>query len=71
MKNAITTAILMAAAATAVAAPQAEKLDRGLVAVKTANGVFVSWRSLEEDPATMTFDVYRDGEKVNLSLIHI
>lgn len=69
MKNAITTAILMAAAATAVAAPQAEKLDRGLVAVKTANGVFVSWRSLEEDPATMTFDVYRDGEKVNTSPI--
>lgn len=69
MKKTVMTALLVAATVSAVAAPQAEKLDRGVVAVKTTSGVFVSWRSLEEDPATMTFDVYRDGEKVNTSPI--
>jgi hypothetical protein len=28
---------------------QLEKLDRGLVAVKTANGVYLSWRFLREE----------------------
>lgn len=43
-----------------------EKLDRGVVAVKTpAEGVFVSWRSLSADPKGTTFDLYRDGVKVN------
>lgn len=44
---------------------QAEKLDRGVVAVKTDGGVFVSWRSLISDDKDMTFDVYRDGVKIN------
>ena len=38
-------------------AQQAEKLDRGVVAVKTDAGVYVSWRSLAEDPAGQTYDV--------------
>lgn len=44
---------------------QAEKLDRGVVAVKTSSGVFVSWRSLVSDEKAVAFDVYRDGVKVN------
>ena len=44
---------------------QAESLDRGVVAVKTDGGVFVSWRSLVTDDKKMAFDVYRDGVKVN------
>ena len=44
---------------------QAEKLDRGVVAVKTNGGVFVSWRSLVTDAKGTTFDLYRDGVKVN------
>ncbi|MCM1075734.1 MAG: LamG domain-containing protein [Bacteroides sp.] len=44
---------------------QAEKLDRGVVAVKTDGGVFVSWRSLVTDDKALAFDVYRDGVKVN------
>lgn len=44
---------------------QMEYLDRGVVAVKITEGVFVSWRLLGiEDDAT-TFDVYRDGKQVN------
>lgn len=53
-------------------APQLESLDRGLVAVSTAEGVFLSWRLLatETTGATETglagpdFAVYRDGAKV-------
>lgn len=43
----------------------ADNLDRGLLAVKTDNGVFVSWRSLANDDKALVFDVYRDGVKVN------
>ncbi|MCM1356670.1 MAG: LamG domain-containing protein [Staphylococcus sp.] len=43
---------------------QAEKLDRGVVAVKADKGVFVSWRSLVGDDQHLTFDVYRDGQKI-------
>jgi rhamnogalacturonan endolyase len=52
--------------------PQLEALDRGLVAVSTTSGVFLSWRLLgsEVTGATETglagpdFAVYRDGEKI-------
>ena len=43
-----------------------EHLNRGVVAVKTADGkVAVSWRTLRSDPKGQTYDVYRDGEKLN------
>lgn len=53
-------------------APQLEALDRGLVAVATAEGVFLSWRLLgsEATGATATgldgpdFVVLRDGERI-------
>ena len=41
---------------------QAEYLDRGLVAVKTENGVFLSWRYLGTDDEKTGFRVYRDNE---------
>lgn len=52
--------------------PQLEALDRGLVAVSTTEGVFLSWRLLgpEAGPATDTglsgpaFAVFRDGERI-------
>ena len=43
-----------------------EKLDRGVVAVRQADGgVFVSWRLLKSDPEGVAFDIYRNGEKIN------
>ena len=42
-----------------------EWLDRGLVAVKVNNGVFLSWRLLGTDPTDITFNVYRNGTLVN------
>ncbi len=43
---------------------QAEKLDRGLVAIKTDEGVFLSWRYLGTDEANVVFDIYKNGEKI-------
>ncbi len=63
-KTIITAALLSAAAAMQAAAPYAETLDRGMVAVASGRGSFVSWRSLEQDPEALVFDVYRDGQKI-------
>jgi len=56
----------------AATAPQLETLDRGVVAVSTADGVFVSWRLLASEATGSTdtglagpdFAVYRDGERI-------
>lgn len=48
------------AANVAVAQPQFERLDRGLVAVRSPDGgVLLSWRLLESDPESIGFNVYR------------
>ncbi|GAA2097352.1 rhamnogalacturonan lyase [Kitasatospora saccharophila] len=44
---------------------QVEKLDRGLVSVRSGTGNLVSWRWLATDPDGVAFNVYRDGAKVN------
>ncbi|MGG4132518.1 hypothetical protein ABEW19_30140 [Paenibacillus illinoisensis] len=44
---------------------QMEYLDRGLVAVKNTDGVYVGWRMFGTDPNNVEFDLYRDGQKVN------
>lgn len=52
--------------------PQLEALDRGLVAVSTSQGVFLSWRLLASEATGTTdtglagpdFVVYRDGERI-------
>lgn len=38
---------------------QMEKLSRGLVAVKTGEDVFLSWRLLATDPADTAFEIHR------------
>ena len=65
MRKLFLSCLVFAASMTAGMAQQAETLGRGAVAVKTADGVYLSWRSLTEDPAGTAFDVYRDGVKVN------
>ncbi|MDA2803260.1 rhamnogalacturonan lyase [Nocardiopsis suaedae] len=52
--------------------PRLEALDRGVVAVATSEGVFLSWRMLGGEATGRTgaglegpaFDVYRDGERI-------
>ncbi|WP_276482905.1 T9SS type A sorting domain-containing protein [Paraflavitalea pollutisoli] len=55
---------------TVTAPKQLERLDRGLVAVRTSGDqVFLSWRLLGTDPAGTAFNLYRDGLKLNTSPI--
>ena len=49
----------------ALAQRMTDRLDRGLVAVKTDAGVFCSWRVLAEEYYDVTYNLYRDGVKVN------
>ena len=42
-----------------------DTVDRGLVAVKVTNGVFVSWRVFGEEYYDVTYNLYRNGTKVN------
>ncbi len=42
-----------------------EKLNRGVVAVRNGNQVFVSWRTLSSDAVGEPFDIYRNGVKLN------
>lgn len=66
------TAALATTAAPPAGTPQLEVLDRGLVAVSTTEGVFLSWRLLASEATGVTetglagpdFAVYRDGERV-------
>lgn len=46
-----------------------EALDRGLVAMMTDNGVYLTWRLLGTEAYNTTFDVYRDGTKINTAAI--
>ena len=44
---------------------QRERLDRGLVAVRTSpDSVFLSWRYLGSDPLTQSFTLLRNGRKI-------
>ena len=49
----------------------ADKLDRGLVAMKVNNGVYLSWRVLGEEYYDVTYNVYRDGVKLNATPLSV
>ena len=58
-------AFALAACGLAQAQPkQMEKLGRGLVALQTGQGVFLSWRLLGTEPAAVRFNVYRDDKRL-------
>ncbi|MEJ6951906.1 rhamnogalacturonan lyase family protein [Natronospora cellulosivora (SeqCode)] len=48
---------------------QMENINRGLVAVKIEDGVYLGWRMFGYEPDSIAFNLYRDGEKVNNELI--
>jgi hypothetical protein len=58
-----------ASAAVQALAATTERLDRGLVSIRSNKGNFVSWRLLPSDPAAVAFNVYRDATKINASPI--
>ncbi|MBR1394631.1 MAG: rhamnogalacturonan lyase [Prevotella sp.] len=45
-----------------------ERLDRGLVAIKSGSNTFLSWRVLADDTNDVTFDVLRNGTVVKSAL---
>ncbi|NLM24749.1 MAG: hypothetical protein GX208_01340 [Firmicutes bacterium] len=56
----------LAFAALDLVVPEMEyHLERGLVAIKAAEGVYLSWRLLGTEPYDLAFNVYRDGQKIN------
>ena len=46
-------------------------LGRGLVAVKTAKGVFCSWRIMGEEYYDTKYNIYRDGKKLNATPLSV
>jgi rhamnogalacturonan endolyase len=44
-----------------------ERLNRGLISIRSGDGNFVSWRLLAGDPAGVGFNLYRGGALVNAS----
>lgn len=47
-----------------------EKLNRGTVAVRVnSSEVFLSWRLMGTEPSTTSFNIYRDGVKINATPI--
>ncbi|WP_055588224.1 rhamnogalacturonan lyase family protein [Streptacidiphilus griseoplanus] len=46
---------------------QVEKLDRGVVSVRSGSGNLVSWRWLGTDPDNVAFNVYRGSTRLNSS----
>jgi rhamnogalacturonan endolyase len=58
-------------AGTAGAQRYVEKLDRGLIAVRSGSGYFLSWRLFGTDPQdnTFGFNVYKGATKLNAAVI--
>jgi hypothetical protein len=44
---------------------QMEFLTRGLIAIKIDSGVYVGWRLLGSDEEDVSFNIYRDGKRIN------
>lgn len=40
-------------------------IDRGFIAVKADEGIYLGWRLLGTDPFSLGFNIYRNGEKIN------
>ena len=57
--------LLLAITVTANAQRMMENLSRGLVAVKTTGGVYLSWRLLGQEWYDVIYNVYRNGVRVN------
>lgn len=48
-----------------------DKLDRGLVAVKTTKGVYCSWRIQADEYYDVKYNLYRDGTRVNAEPLEV
>ena len=46
-----------------------EKLDRGVMAIRSGSANYVGWRMFGTDPSGIAFNVYRNGEKITSTAI--
>ena len=66
MRKLLMAALLVLMAHADVAAQRmTDKLDRGLIAIKTEGGIYCSWRVLAEEYYDVAYNIYRDGTKLN------
>ena len=70
-KTILFTLLIIASTMMAFAQRGTDKLDRGLVAVKTTNGVYCSWRIMGEEYYDVKYNLYRDGTKVNSEPLNV
>ena len=42
-----------------------ERLNRGVVAIRSGGQAIISWRTLTTDAIHQPYDIYRNGEKLN------
>ncbi len=67
----MTTALAMSVCLGTHAQRFTDQLDRGLVAVKTTSGVYCSWRIQADEYYGVTYNLYRDGTKVNSEPLNV
>ena len=65
MKRLMTVCAVLLMALAAAAQRTTDKLDRGLVAVPSGSGSFVSWRIFAEEYYDVEYNLYRNGVKLN------
>jgi hypothetical protein len=63
--------VLLCITSVSFAQYQMEKLSRGLVAVRTGSNNYITWRWLGYEPYNITFNLFRDGTKVNATPLAI
>ena len=56
--------LLLASCLTAFGQRKMDRLDRGLIAIQTTNGVYCSWRIFGEEYYDVKYNLYRDGTKI-------
>ena len=64
-------AIMLCIATVSFAQYQMENLNRGIVAVRNGTSNFVSWRWLGTEDDGITFNLYRNGTKVNATPLSV
>ncbi|MCQ2111903.1 MAG: autotransporter-associated beta strand repeat-containing protein [Bacteroidaceae bacterium] len=64
MKKLFTILLAIMVSCVAFAQRPTDLLDRGLVAIRTSNGNFVSWRIMGEEYYDVTYNLYAGGKKI-------
>ena len=67
----IMSALLLTMVIGVMAQRKTDALDRGLIAIKSTNGVYCSWRILGEEYYDVKYNLYRDGTKVNSEPLNV